>query len=169
MDTRQEDFVEHLFVASTHAYILFFTNRGRVHWKKVHELPLLGRAAKGRALAARLAHHGYRIVSDGTDNHSMLVDMRPAGLDGTDADAALDAAGITVNKNAIPFDSGTPMKPSGIRVGTPAVTTRGMREKDVEQVADFMHEAISNRGDAGKLKEIRDRVFAFNAEFPLPE
>jgi glycine hydroxymethyltransferase len=122
-----------------------------------------------RALAARLAQHGYRIVSGGTDNHSMLVDMRPAGLDGSQADAALDAAGITVNKNAIPFDSGTPMKPSGIRVGTPAVTTRGMRENDLEQVADFMHEAIASRADPAKLAEIRERVFAFNQAFPMPE
>jgi glycine hydroxymethyltransferase len=122
-----------------------------------------------RALAARLAEHGYRIVSGGTDNHSMLVDMRPAGLDGTEADAALDAAGITVNKNAIPFDSGTPMKPSGIRLGTPAVTTRGMREPDIGQVADYMHEAIRHRADAGKLGELRTRVFAFNQAFPLPE
>ncbi|MFP6879664.1 MAG: serine hydroxymethyltransferase, partial [Roseibacillus sp.] len=122
-----------------------------------------------QALAAQLAGHGYRIVSGGTDNHSMLVDMRPAGVDGTDADAALDAAGITVNKNAIPFDTGTPMKPSGIRLGTPAVTTRGMLEKDIARVADFMHEAIQNRGDEAKLNEIRERVFAFNQVFPLPE
>jgi glycine hydroxymethyltransferase len=122
-----------------------------------------------QALAARLGEHGYRIVSGGTDNHSMLVDMRPAGLDGTAADAALDAAGITVNKNAIPFDTGTPMKPSGIRLGTPAVTTRGMEEEDLVKVADLMHEAIQHRDDAGKLKEIRARVFAFNQAFPLPE
>ena len=122
-----------------------------------------------QALAARLGEHGYRIVSGGTDNHSMLVDMRPAGLDGTAADAALDAAGITVNKNAIPFDTGTPMKPSGIRVGTPAVTTRGMVEEDIVKVADLMHEAIQDRDDEGKLKEIRARVFAFNQAFPLPE
>ncbi|NNC88794.1 MAG: ribose 5-phosphate isomerase B [Akkermansiaceae bacterium] len=122
-----------------------------------------------RALAARLAEHGYRIVSGGTDNHVMLVDMRPAGLNGNEADAALDAAGITVNKNAIPFDSGTPMKPSGIRVGTPAVTTRGMKEEDVRQVADFMHEALQSRDDAGKLADLQQRVFAFNRAFPLPE
>ena len=120
-----------------------------------------------QALAVRLGEHGYRIVSGGTDNHSMLVDMRPAGLDGTAADAALDAAGITVNKNAIPFDTGTPMKPSGIRVGTPAVTTRGMVEKDIVKVADLMDEAIQHRDDEGKLKEIRARVFAFNQAFPL--
>jgi glycine hydroxymethyltransferase len=122
-----------------------------------------------RALAARLGEHGFRIVSGGTDNHSMLVDMRPLGLDGTVADAALDAAGITVNKNAIPFDTGSPMKPSGIRLGTPAVTTRGMKEADLESVADLMSEAIQNRDDGEKLAEIRARVFAFNQDFPLPE
>ncbi len=122
-----------------------------------------------QALAARLGEHGFRIVSGGTDNHSMLVDMRPLGLDGTLADAALDAAGITVNKNAIPFDTGSPMKPSGIRLGTPAVTTRGMKEVDLESVADLMFEAIQNREDEEKLAEIRERVFAFNQAFPLPE
>ena len=122
-----------------------------------------------QALAARLREYGYRIVSGGTDNHLLLVDLRPAGLDGTAADAALDAAGITVNKNAIPFDTGTPMKPSGIRIGTPAVTTRGMVEKDIVQVADFIHEAIQDRDDAAKLADLQGRVFAFNANFPMPE
>ena len=99
----------------------------------------------------------------------MLVDMRPLGLDGTMADAALDAAGITVNKNSIPVDTGSPMKPSGIRLGTPAVTTRGMKETDLESVADFIFDAIQNREDEQKLREIRERVFAFNQDFPLPE
>ncbi|HEY8962532.1 MAG TPA: ribose 5-phosphate isomerase B [Luteolibacter sp.] len=121
-----------------------------------------------QALAARLASHGYRIVSGGTDNHLMLVDLRPKGLNGAEASHALDEAGITVNKNGIPFDTGTPMKPSGIRIGTPAVTTRGMKEKDVEQVADFIHEALSVIGDKKKLHAIRDRVHAFNQAFPMP-
>jgi len=121
-----------------------------------------------QALAARLASHGYRIVSGGTDNHLMLVDLRPKGLNGAEASHALDEAGITVNKNGIPFDTGTPMKPSGIRIGTPAVTTRGMKEKDVEHVADFIHEALSNLGDKKKLHAIRDRVHAFNQAFPMP-
>ncbi|MGJ8635206.1 MAG: serine hydroxymethyltransferase, partial [Luteolibacter sp.] len=77
-----------------------------------------------QAIAARLSHHGFRICSDGTDNHVMLVDLRPKGLNGSEASLALDEAGITVNKNGIPFDTGSPMKPSGIRIGTPAVTTR---------------------------------------------
>ncbi len=121
-----------------------------------------------QAMAARLASHGYRIVSGGTDNHLMLVDLRPKGLNGADASHALDEAGITVNKNGIPFDTGSPMKPSGIRIGTPAVTTRGMKEKDVEQVADFIHEALSNHTDTAKLHAIREQVFAFNRAFPMP-
>ncbi|WP_035606678.1 ribose 5-phosphate isomerase B [Haloferula sp. BvORR071] len=121
-----------------------------------------------QALAARLTQHGFRIVSGGTDNHVMMVDLRAKSLNGADASHALDEAGITVNKNAIPFDTGTPMKPSGIRIGTPAVTTRGMREKDVEQVADFIAEALAAVGDEAKLHAIRDKVFAFNRAFPMP-
>ena len=121
-----------------------------------------------QAIAARLTHHGFRICSGGTDNHVMLVDLRDKGLNGTDASLALDEAGITVNKNGIPFDTGSPMKPSGIRIGTPAVTTRGMKEKDVEQVADFIHEALSAHTDVARLHAIREQVFAFNRAFPLP-
>ena len=121
-----------------------------------------------QALAARLAEHGFRIVSGGTDNHVMLVDLRTKDLNGTQASHALDLAGITVNKNAIPFDTGTPMKPSGIRIGTPAVTTRGMREADVIQVADFISAALAVHEDEAKLNAIRDRVFAFNRAFPMP-
>ncbi|MCW1885573.1 serine hydroxymethyltransferase [Luteolibacter flavescens] len=122
-----------------------------------------------RSLAARLATHGYRIVSGGTDNHLLLVDLRPHGLNGSDASLALDEAGITVNKNGIPFDTGSPMKPSGIRIGTPAVTTRGMKEADVEKVADFIHRALQvKKTDAAALGAIREEVFAFNKAFPLP-
>ncbi len=121
-----------------------------------------------QAIAARLTHHGFRICSGGTDNHVMLVDLRDKHLNGTEASHALDEAGITVNKNGIPFDTGSPMKPSGIRIGTPAVTTRGMKETHVEQVADFIHEALSDHTNVTKLHAIRERVFAFNREFPLP-
>jgi glycine hydroxymethyltransferase len=121
-----------------------------------------------QAIAARLGHHGLRIVSGGTDNHLMLVDLRPKGLNGADASHALDEAGITVNKNGIPFDTGSPMKPSGIRIGTPAVTTRGMKEADVEQVAEFIAEALADHTHTAKLHALRERVFAFNRAFPLP-
>jgi len=121
-----------------------------------------------QAVAARLTQHGFRICSGGTDNHVMLVDLRPKGINGADASHALDEAGITVNKNGIPFDTGSPMKPSGIRIGTPAVTTRGMKENHVEQVADFIHEALSHPTDNAKLHALRERVFTFNRQFPLP-
>ena len=121
-----------------------------------------------QAIAARLAHHGFRIVSGGTDNHLLLVDLRPLGLNGAEASHALDLVGITVNKNGIPFDTGSPMKPSGIRIGTPAVTTRGMKEADVQQVADFIREALLDRADPAKPAALRERVFAFNRDFPLP-
>ncbi len=121
------------------------------------------------AMAARLSEHGYRIVSGGTDNHLMLVDLRPSGMDGAIAQHALDESGITVNKNSIPFDTASPFKPSGIRIGTPAITSRGMKAADAEQVADFIHEALQNRDNDAKLAEIRERVYAFNRDFPLPE
>ena len=121
-----------------------------------------------QAMSGALAKHGYRIVSDGTDNHVFMVDLRPVGLDGSIVSDTLDKVGITVNKNSIPFDEAGPMKPSGIRIGTPAVTTRGMKETDIEQVAAFIHEALEAREDDAKLAEIRERVFAFNAAFPLP-
>ena len=121
-----------------------------------------------QTMAARLTQHGFRIVSGGTDNHVMLVDLRSKNLNGTLVSHALDEAGITVNKNSIPFDTGTPMKPSGIRIGTPAVTTRGMKEADISVVADFINEALITPEDEAKLHTIRDRVFAFNRAFPMP-
>ncbi len=121
-----------------------------------------------QAMSAQLEFHGYRIVSGGTDNHVFMVDLRPVGLDGSIVSDALDQVGITVNKNSIPFDEAGPMKPSGIRIGTPAITTRGMKEQDVVQVADLIHEALQVHQDDAKLAEIKERVLAFNAAFPLP-
>ncbi len=120
------------------------------------------------AMAARLSELGYRIVSGGTDNHLFLVDLRSVGLEGATAQVTLDHAGITANKNSIPFDTGSPMKPSGIRIGTPAVTTRGMKEDDVIQVANFIDEALRNHDNPEALAAIRERVYEFNRQFPLP-
>lgn len=120
------------------------------------------------AMSGRMAELGYRIVSGGTDNHLFLVDLRSVNMEGTTAQAALDHAGITVNKNSIPFDTGSPMKPSGIRIGTPAVTTRGMKEQDVIEVADFIDEALRNHDKPEVLEQIREKVYAFNSRFPLP-
>ncbi len=121
-----------------------------------------------QAMADRLIEHGYRVVSGGTDNHLLLVDLRPAGIDGGIASHALDEAGITINKNSIPFDTASPFKPSGIRIGTPAVTSRGMKEKDIIQVADYIHQALQAHEDEAKLHEIREEVYSFNKAFPLP-
>jgi RpiB/LacA/LacB family sugar-phosphate isomerase len=124
--------------------------------------------SNAKALAARLAHHGYRIVSGGTDNHLMLVDLRPKGLNGKLAQETLDLAGITVNKNGIPFDTEPISKGGGIRVGTPAVTTRGMKEEEMMDIADFMHRVLEAREDAAELGKIRDEVSQFTRKFPLP-
>jgi glycine hydroxymethyltransferase len=121
-----------------------------------------------KALAAGIAKHGYRIVSGGTDNHLMLVDLRPKNLNGKEAQEVLDRAGITVNKNAIPFDTSSPFKPGGIRVGTPAVTTRGMREEEMLEIADLVGEVLDNRQDGGALENVREKVVHLTSRFPLP-
>jgi RpiB/LacA/LacB family sugar-phosphate isomerase len=121
-----------------------------------------------KALAARLSHHGYRIVSGGTDNHLMLVDLRPKGLNGALASTVLDQAGITVNKNGIPFDTEPITKGGGIRVGTPAVTTRGMKEEEMMDIADYLHRVLEAREDAAAIAKIREEVHAFSRKFPLP-
>ncbi len=121
-----------------------------------------------KALAAGLAKHGYRIVSGGTDNHLMLVDLRPKEINGKEAQEVLDRAGITVNKNAIPFDTYPIFKPGGIRVGTPAVTTRGMKEEEMLEIADLIAEALSNRSDADALARVRGKVHELTRSFPIP-
>ena len=121
-----------------------------------------------KALAAGLAKHRYRIVSGGTDNHLMLVDLRPKDLNGKEAQEVLDRSSITVNKNAIPFDTSSPFKPAGIRVGTPAVTTRGMKEEDMLEIAELVAEALENRSDGGALENVRKKVIDLTSRFPLP-
>ena len=121
-----------------------------------------------QALSKRLIEHGYSILTGGSDNHLMLIDLRPSGVSGDFTQDLLDEVGITVNKNAIPFDDSGPFNPGGIRLGTCAVTTRGMLEKDIEKVADFIHEAISNKDSKDYLTSLRERVYEFNQTFPLP-
>jgi glycine hydroxymethyltransferase len=120
-------------------------------------------------LAKALAAKGWRIVSGGTDNHLMLVDVFQQGIMGNEAEKALDQAGMTINKNGIPFDPNPPLKPSGIRVGSPAVTTRGLKEGEMELVAGWMDQALRNRTDEAALAKVRDEVFALTAKFPIPE
>ncbi len=121
-----------------------------------------------QALASTLAAGGLRIVSGGTDNHLMLVDVRPLGMTGADAEACLKSAGVVVNKNAIPFDPQPPRITSGIRVGTPAATTRGMEPTDMEQVGGFILEALRVGDSPGKRDAIRREVAAFASKFDAP-
>lgn len=120
-----------------------------------------------KALADALTQMGYQLVSGGTDNHLMLIDLRNKGLTGKEAENALDEAGITVNKNAVPNDDKPPLITSGIRVGTPAMTTRGLREIDMKTVADFIDQVVRNFQNIEKLNQIRHDVKEFTSKFPL--
>jgi glycine hydroxymethyltransferase len=122
-----------------------------------------------KALAAELANRGLRIISGGTDTHVMLVDVFQQGMLGSEAEHALGEAGITVNKNAIPYDTNPPMKPSGIRIGTPALTTRGMGEAEMRRIAAWIVCALERRNDPVALARIRAEVAALADEFPLYE
>ena len=121
-----------------------------------------------KALAARLSVLGYTISSGGTDNHVILVDLRSKGINGLEAQEALDKAAITVNKNAIPFDTEPISKTGGIRLGTPAMTTRGFKEEEMMQVADFIDTGLKARNDESALAKLREEVTTFTARFPLP-
>jgi len=111
-----------------------------------------------RALAASLMENGFRLVTGGTDNHLILVDLQSKGVSGKEAEIALDIAGITVNKNTIPFDPRKPFDPSGIRLGTPAVTTRGMKEAEMNQIGNLIAKAIDVKDNLEKLEEVRQEV-----------
>src|SRR6202048_3926767 len=123
--------------------------------------------ANAKVLAQSLADEGFRIISGGTDTHLMLVDVFSKGMLGSDAEKALGEAGITVNKNAIPFDINPPLRPSGIRIGSPALTTRGMKEPEMRQIGSWIAEALLQRGDATVLTRIRKQVLALCETFPL--
>ncbi len=123
--------------------------------------------ANAKALAEGLQAAGYRLVSGGTDNHLMLVDVFEKGILGSEAELALGKAGITVNKNSIPWDTNPPLKPSGIRVGTPALTTRGMKEPEMRTIAAWIAKALEQRSDDAALERIRGEVAEMANQFPL--
>lgn len=123
--------------------------------------------ANTRILAQEFLKRGYRLVAGGTDTHLILVDLSPNGLTGRQGEEALDRAGITVNKNAIPFDQRPPTVTSGIRVGTPAITTRGMKEKEMVAIGEFMHQVLSAPDDTDLQAKIQARVRDFCSQFPL--
>lgn len=120
------------------------------------------------ALAEGMKRNGFRLVSGGTDNHLMLVDVGARGFSGKDCQIALDEAGITVNKNTIPFETRSPFQASGIRLGTPAVTTRGMKEAEMAAIADMISEVLMDLKNAEAISQVRHRVRELTAKFPLP-
>ncbi len=120
-----------------------------------------------KVLCNALQDYGFRMVSGGTDNHLMLVDLRNKNIKGKEAQTILDEAGITVNKNMIPYDPATPFNPSGIRLGTPAVTTRGMKESEMKQIAEWISKIISNPTDASLRAKIKQEVEGLCKQFPL--
>jgi len=123
--------------------------------------------ANARTLAEALAGAGFRIVSGGTDTHLMLVDVFSRGVRGKEAEQALDRAGITVNKNAIPFDVNPPLNPSGIRLGSPAVTTRGFTETEMRLVGEWIAEVLLHVSDDAAIASVRAKVATLTARFPL--
>jgi glycine hydroxymethyltransferase len=121
-----------------------------------------------KRLAERLTNKGYQLVTGGTDNHLLLIDLTNKNIKGADAEKALGKAGITVNKNTVPFDPRSPFDPSGIRLGTPALTTRGLKESEMDQVGEWIDRAIQAAGDDDKLAVIRKEILAFTKDYPLP-
>lgn len=124
--------------------------------------------ANAQSLATRLIGHGYQLTSGGTDNHLMLIDLSTINISGKKAERLLEEAGITVNKNMVPFDSKSPFITSGIRVGTPAVTTRGMKEKEMETIADFIHSVLSNPESEEVRIKVRGEIAELCDGFPVP-
>jgi glycine/serine hydroxymethyltransferase len=120
------------------------------------------------ALADGMKRHGFRLVSGGTENHLMLVDVGARGLTGKQSQLALDEAGITTNKNTIPFETRSPFEASGVRLGTPAVTTRGMKEPEMAAIADMISEVLLDIANPATALKVRDRVRGLTAKFPLP-
>src|SRR5262245_54368753 len=123
--------------------------------------------ANAKTLAQKMIDEGFRVISGGTDTHLFLMDVFAKGMLGSEAESALGQAGITVNKNAIPFDTNPPLKPSGIRIGTPALTTRGMKEKEMVQVGAWIAQALNNRKEAAALDRVRRKVHELAEAFPL--
>ncbi|MBV9774085.1 MAG: serine hydroxymethyltransferase, partial [Gemmatimonadetes bacterium] len=123
--------------------------------------------ANSRALAEAMTERGFTLVSGGTDNHLLLVDLRSKGVTGKDAEKALDRAGITVNKNTVPGETASPFVTSGIRIGTPALTTRGLGIGEMRDIAVLIDEAIAGREDEAKLDSVRHRVREMCGRFPL--
>ena len=153
--------LEHVIAAKAICFGEAMTDEFKAYQKQVR--------INARVLADELTKRGFRMVSGGTDNHLMLVDLRPKGATGKAVANALDVARITVNKNMIPFDPEKPFVTSGIRIGTPAVTTRGMKEDAMIKIADFIERGVALREDVDALKKLGEEVKAFTADYPMPQ
>jgi glycine hydroxymethyltransferase len=151
--------LEHVIAAKAIAFKEAMTPKFRAYQQQIVKNSI--------ALAKAMTEKGFRIVSGGTDTHLMLVDLTQKGITGAEASGLLEEVNITANKNLIPFDKESPAKTSGIRLGTAAVTTRGMKETQMRSIAQFIHDAIEARGDYKKMKAIKDDVLALAKKFPL--
>jgi len=151
--------LEHVIAAKAVAFGEALTNDFKTYGEQVMR--------NARAFSEALIARDYQIVSGGTDNHCFLIDLRNKGISGKEADAALIKADITVNKNMVPYDDKSPMVTSGIRIGTPAITTRGLIEPDMEVLADFIDRTLMQRNDAAEITTIRSAVNDFMNDRPL--
>ncbi len=149
----------HIIAAKAVAFKLAMSDEFKEYQKQI--------VKNAKALAKALQDEGFRLVSGGTDNHLMLVDLSPKGLTGKEVEKALDRAGITVNKNTIPFDPNPPLVTSGIRIGTPAVTTRGMKEDEMKVIAKLIAEVVNNINDESTIEKVKKKVRELVSEFPL--
>ncbi|MBI3610464.1 MAG: serine hydroxymethyltransferase [Nitrospirae bacterium] len=149
----------HVIAAKAVAFKEALTPKFKVYQRQI--------VANAQALAEALVQHGFRLISGGTDNHLMLVDLSNRNVTGKEAETALDRAGITVNKNAIPFDEKPPAVAGGIRLGTPVVTTRGMKEREMDIIAEAIHQVTSHPGDENVLRETRRRMKQLCRRFPF--
>jgi glycine hydroxymethyltransferase len=150
----------HVIAAKAVAYKLALQPEFRAYMQRTLD--------NAQALAAALAARGFGVITGGTDNHLILCDVTPLGVTGKEATAALEAVGVTINKNSIPGETRSPMVTSGVRYGTPAATTRGMGLVEMEQIAQWSVEAIAAREDATKLEQIRREVVKVAQQFPVP-
>jgi glycine hydroxymethyltransferase len=150
----------HVIAAKAVAYKLALQPEFRAYMQRTLD--------NAKALAAALAARGFGVITGGTDNHLILCDVTPLGVTGKEATAALEAVGVTINKNSIPGETRSPMVTSGVRYGTPAATTRGMGLAEMEQIAQWSVEAIAAREDAEKLEQIRREVVKAAQQFPVP-
>src|SRR5258707_306332 len=164
-DTERIDYDEIEKLAQEHQPKMIVA--GASAYSRIIEFERIAKVAK--AVANAISHHGFRVVSGGTDNHVFLIEVHPRGITGSDAEKALDRAGITVNKNAIPFDPLPPMKAGGIRLGSPSVTTRGMKEPEMELIANGLAEVLTHIGDAAVEQKVRKQVAELAARFPIYE